>query len=113
MLRNVILRILSTHTSKSAENRPRKIDFTIFSKWRGGDDSEGSIWGVKISNRRNGVRVSQNHENHVFEYICLDLVESSGESPPILRKMFRGHLGVENRFFRTPILALSVILIGC
>jgi len=30
MVRNVILRILSTHTSKSAENRPRKIDFTIF-----------------------------------------------------------------------------------
>merc|ERR1712038_521075 len=30
MVRNAILRILSTHTSKSAENRPRKIDFTIF-----------------------------------------------------------------------------------
>ena len=26
------LSILSTHTSKSAENRPRKIDFTIFSR---------------------------------------------------------------------------------
>ena len=61
-----------------------------------------SIWGVKISNRRNGVRVSQNHENHVFEYICLDLVESSGESPPILRKMFRGHLGVEKSIFQNP-----------
>ena len=55
-----------------------------------------------ISNRRNGVRVSQNHENHVFEYICLDLVESSGESPPILRKMFRGHLGVENSILLNP-----------
>merc|ERR1711994_1163092 len=31
MVRNVILRILSPHTSKSTENRPRKIDFTIFS----------------------------------------------------------------------------------
>merc|ERR1712038_1373792 len=31
MVRNALLHILSTHTSKSAENRPRKIDFTIFS----------------------------------------------------------------------------------
>ena len=30
MVRNALLHILSTHTSKSAENRPRKIDFTIF-----------------------------------------------------------------------------------
>merc|ERR1711994_603339 len=47
MVRNVILRILSTHMSKSAENWPRKIDFTIFSK-RGGvadfDPPEESIW---------------------------------------------------------------------
>ena len=55
-----------------------------------------------ISNRRNGVRVSQNHENHVFEYICLEYAESSGEQPPILRKMFRGHLGVEKSIFQNP-----------
>ena len=52
--------------------------------------------GVEISNRPNKVRVSKNRENHVFEYIVLEYVESSGEQPPTLRKMFRGHLGVEN-----------------
>ena len=31
MVRNALLHILRTHTSKPAENRPRKIDFTIFS----------------------------------------------------------------------------------
>ena len=58
--------------------------------------------GVEISNRQNKVRVSQNRENHVFEYIVLDLVESSGESPPILRKMFRGHLEAENSILLNP-----------
>ena len=43
MVRNALLHILSTHTSKSAENRPRKIDFTIFSKWGG-----WRFWGVDL-----------------------------------------------------------------
>ena len=58
--------------------------------------------GVEISNRQNKVRVSKNRENHVFEYIVLDLVGSSGEQPPTLRKMFRGHLGVENSILLKP-----------
>ena len=73
-----------------------------FSQNGGVDDSEGSIWGVKISNRRNGVRVSQNHENHVFEITRFIGVESAKESFPILRKMFRGHLGVEKSIFQNP-----------
>ena len=62
-----------------------------------------NFWGVGISNHPNNVRVSKNHENHVFECIILEYVESSWEQPPILRKMFRGHLGVENQFFRIQI----------
>ena len=62
-----------------------------------------SILGVEISNRPNKVRVSKNRENHVFEYIVLEYVESSGEQPPTLRKMFRGHLGVEKSILLNPI----------
>ena len=87
------------------QNRPRigreKSIFRFFAVrgvwrfWR-------SILGVKISNRPNKVRVSKNRENHVFEYIVLEYVESSGEQPPTLRKMFRGHLGVEKSIFLNP-----------
>ena len=47
MVRNVILRILSPHTSKSAENRPRKIDFTIFAVGGtlGWEHVSTDIWG--------------------------------------------------------------------
>merc|ERR1711994_794624 len=102
MVRNVILRFLRTHMSKSTENWPRKIDFTIFSK-KGGvadfDPPEESIWGVKISNRPNKVRVSKNHENLVFEITRFIGVRSAEESFLILRKMFRCRVWVENRFF--------------
>ena len=58
--------------------------------------------GVKISNQPNKVRVSQNHENLVFEIIPQKPVECSGEQPPTLRKMFRGRLGVEKSIFLNP-----------
>ena len=102
MIRNALLHILSTHTSKSAENRPRKIDFTTIAVGGGFWWFWRSILGVEISNRPNKVRVSKNRENHVFEYIVLEYVESSGEQPPTLRKMLRGHLGVKNSIFQNP-----------
>ena len=107
------LSILCTHMSRTEVTcwfyspkllkKCQKCDFSCTPFWRG-------FLGVEISNRQNTVRVSKNRENLVFEYIVLEYVESSGEQPPTLRKMFRGHLGVENRFFNTSILTLSVIL---
>ena len=62
----------------------------------------GGLLGVEISNRPNKVRVSQNTENHVFEITRFLGVESAKESFLILRKMFRGHLGVEKSIFQNP-----------
>ena len=76
--------------------------FYDFCRRGGSGDFGGRFWGVEISNRPNKVRVSKNRENHVFEYIVLEYVESSGEQPPTLRKMFRGHLGVENSILLNP-----------
>ena len=87
------------------QNRPsigREKSIFRFFACRGGCNFLSSILGVKISNRPNKVRVSKNRENHVFEYIVLEYVESSGEQPPTLRKMFRGHLGVENSILLNP-----------
>ena len=93
------LSILCTHMSRTEVTcwfyspkllkKCQNCDFSCTPFWRG-------FLGVEISNRPNKVRVSKNRENHVFEYIVLEYVESSGEQPPTLRKMFRGHLGVEN-----------------
>ena len=61
-----------------------------------------SILGVEISNRPNKVRVSKNRENLVFEITRFIGVWSAKESFLILRKMFRGHLGVEKSIFQNP-----------
>ena len=97
--------ILSTHMPPSEVTcwfyspkllkKCQNCDFSCTPFWRG-------FLGVEISNRPNKVRVSKNRENHVFEYIVLEYVESSGEQPPTLRKMFRGHLGVENSILLNP-----------
>ena len=76
---------------KKCQNR----DFGKCPFWR-------CFWGVEISNRPNKVRVSQNSENHVFEITRFIGVWSAKESFLILRKMFRGHLGVEKSIFQNP-----------
>ena len=49
----------------------------------------------------------------VFEYVVLDLVKSSGEQPPTLKKMFIGHLWIEHSILLNPyFLALNIILNG-
>ena len=58
--------------------------------------------GVKISNRRNGVRWSQNRENLDFEIIPLEPSESPGEQPPTIRKMFRGREKIEKSILLNP-----------
>ena len=102
MVRNALLHILSTHTSKSAENRPRKIDFTIFSRTPPKNVFGRHFLGVEISNRPNKVRVSKNHENLVFEITRFIGVWSAKESFLILRKMFRGRFVVEKSIFQNP-----------
>ena len=62
----------------------------------------GVFWGVEISNRRNGVRWSQNRENLDFEIIPLEPSESPGEQPPTIRKMFRGREKIEKSILLNP-----------
>merc|ERR1712079_59549 len=96
-------------TGRKPAEKNRFYDFSDFAFLR---SDFGSLLGVETSNRPNKVRVFQNCENHVFEITRFIWIWSVKESFLILRKMFRCHLGVKNRFFRTPILALSVILNG-
>ena len=90
-----------SHDDFTAPNFLKNVKIAIFCALR-----FGLFWryflGVEISNWPNKRRVSKNRENHVFEYIVLEYVESSGEQPPTLRKMFRGHLGVEKSIFLNP-----------
>ena len=74
-------------------------DFAIFAFLR---CDFGCLLAVEISNRPNKTIVSKIHENLDFEIIHQKPVESSGEQPPTLRKMFRGRLGVEKSIFLNP-----------
>ena len=105
MVRNALLHYEYPYVKigrKSAEKN-RFYDFSDFAIFAFLTSDFGGLLGVEISNRPNKVRVSPKTENHVFEYIVLEYVESSGEQPPTLRKMFRGHLGVENSILLNPI----------
>ena len=90
------------------QNRPsigREKSIFRFFGVGGGATILSSILGVKISNRPNKVRVSKNRENLVFEITRFIGVWSAKESFLILRKMFRGRLGVEKSIFQNPVFA--------
>ena len=78
------------------------VDFTdpiFWKKCENHDFEKCYFWvsfsGVEISNQPSKIRVSKNRENHVFECIILEYVESSDEQSPASRKMFRCYLRIE------------------